>query len=53
MAAAHTEIQLPATDKRAVGTVDDSETEDDHRENSRVRTMVGIEVSALDDSYVE
>ena len=39
-AAADIEMQLQATDKRAVGTLDDSETEDGHKESKRARTIV-------------
>ena len=39
-----------ATDKRVVGTVDDSEMEDGHKESKRDRTIVGMEVCVLDDN---
>ena len=42
--AADMEKQLPATDKRAAGTIDDSAVEDGHKETKRVRTMRGMEV---------
>ena len=47
------EIQLPATDKRAVGTVDDIEMEDGLGESTRARTIGGVEVCVLDDNYDE
>ena len=52
-AAADMETQLPATDKRAVGTVDGSGMEDGRKESKRARTIGGVEVCVLDDNYDE
>ena len=38
-AAADTEMQLPAPDKRAVGTVDEREMEEVHNESKRAKTI--------------
>ena len=51
--AADMEIQLPTTDKRAVGTVEDSGMEDSHKESKRTRTTGGMEVCVLDDKCDE
>ena len=48
-AAADMEKQLPATDKRVVGTVEDSEMEYVHSESKRAKTIGGMEVCVLDD----
>ena len=41
-AAADKEIQLTATDERAVGKVEDSEMDDGHNEAKRARTIGGM-----------
>ena len=51
--AADMEIQLPAMDKRAVGTVEDSEREHAHKERKSARTIGGLEVCVQDDSCDE
>ena len=52
-AAADMEIQLPATDKRAVGTVEGSGMEDGPEESKRAKTIGGMEVCVLDDNHDE
>ena len=48
-----TEMQLPATGKRAAGTVVDGDMEDGNKENKRARTMGGMEVCVLDGKHDE
>ena len=52
-AAADMATQLSATDKRAVGKVEDSEMEDSHNESKRARTIGGMEACVLDDRCEE
>ena len=52
-AAADMEGRLPVTDKRAAGTVDDSEMEDGNEEDTRARPLEGMEEPVLDDNYDE
>ena len=51
--AADMEMQLPRTDKRAVGKVEDSEMDDVRNESKRAKTVGGMEVCVLDDNCDE